>query len=171
MSPSPSNLSPIPLIRTADEITPEWATAVLQANGDLGPDDSITAVDVVSFGDAAGLLGELQRVHLTASDGADAPATFVVKFPISDPAQRGVADALGFYKREVTFYNEHTADLPFGTARCFGAVQVDQSAESTDFVLVMEDLGGLDQIDQVAGAPLDQTRCTVFVRVWGAWLC
>ncbi len=152
-------LSPIPLIRTPEEFTPEWATEVMRSNGGLAADQSVESVDAVSFGDAAGLLGELYRLHLQYSDGASGPDTVVVKFASSDPQQRGVADVLGFYKREITFYNEHTEGLPFGVPGCYGAVQADDG--TTDFVLVMEDVGYLNQIDQVAGATMEQARSAV----------
>ncbi|MDH3296202.1 MAG: ecdysteroid 22-kinase family protein, partial [Acidimicrobiia bacterium] len=148
-------LSAVPLIHSPEEISDEWITSVLRANGGLGSDEWAKAAEVASFGDAAGMIGELYRVHITATEGAEAPATVVVKLATSDPLQRGVADALGFYHREITFYNRHTGDLPFGVPACYGAVQAE---DSTDFVLIMEDLGHLDQIDQVAGATLDQAR-------------
>ena len=157
-------LAPIPLIRSADEITPEWATDVLRANGGLG-DGSVTSVTTTSFGDDAGLLGELFRVGLTYADDpqTDGPATFIVKLPSQAPEQRAMAEDLGLYLRELTFYTEHAHGMPFGVAGCFGAVMAE---DSVDFVIVMEDLGGLDQIDQVAGATLDQARIamTEFAR-------
>lgn len=151
-------LAPIQLIRTPEEITVDWMTGVLQAAGVLEDAQSLVGAEAVSLGDAAGLLGELHRVSLAYPDGASGPASVVVKLPITDPQQRGVADALGFYKREITFYNHHTGDLPFGTPRAYGAVQAE---DSTDFVLVMEDVGHLDQIDQVAGASLEQARAAI----------
>lgn len=151
-------LAAIQLIRTGAEITDEWLTSVFRASGDLTDSQSVTSHKSVSLGDAAGLLGELFRVELQFSDSATGPQSVVIKFPASDPQQRGVADALGFYTREVTFYNEHVEGLPFGVPRSYGAVQ---DTEGTDFVLVMEDVGHLDQIDQVAGASLDQARTAI----------
>ena len=151
-------LAPIELIRTGEGITNDWLTGVFRASGTIGDDDSVVEHTSTTLGDAAGLLGELFRVQPVYSPGTTGPASVIVKFPASDLSQRGIADALGFYKREITFYNEHTEGLPFGVATCFGAVQ---DTESTDFVLVMEDLAHLNQIDQVAGASLDQARTSI----------
>ncbi|MEZ5279374.1 MAG: phosphotransferase [Acidimicrobiales bacterium] len=151
-------LAPIPLIRTPEDISDAWLTKVFRASGDLDDTQSVIFSEKVSLGDAAGLLGVLYRVHPQYSDGAEGPTSVVIKFPTPDPTQRATADVLGFYKREVTFYNEHAHDLPFGVPHCYGAVQ---DTESTDFVLVMEDVAYLDQIDQVAGATLDQARTAV----------
>jgi hypothetical protein len=53
---------------------------------------------MASLGDAAGIFF---RVHPEYSKGAVGPASVVVKFPAADPGQRGMADALGFYKRHL----------------------------------------------------------------------
>ncbi len=155
-------IAPIPLIRSAEEITPEWATDVLRANGNIADDSTVTGVETTSFGEDAGLLGELFRVALTYAndtaddaDGAAGPPTFIVKLPSEAPEQRAMAEGLGLYLRELTFYTQHAAQMPFGVAGCYGAVMAE---DSVDFVIVMEDLGALDQIDQVAGATLDQAR-------------
>ncbi|MCP3937290.1 MAG: phosphotransferase [Actinomycetia bacterium] len=151
-------LAPIPLISTPEEIDDAWLSKVFRASGFLDQSQSVVFHHKQSLGDAAGLLGILYRVNPEYSDGAEGPTSAVIKFPTTDPAQRGICDVLGFYKREITFYNEHTDGLPFGTPKCYGAVQ---DSETTDFVLVMEDIAYLDQIDQVAGASLDQARSAV----------
>ncbi len=148
----------IQLIRTPEEITPPWLTDALRIDGTLGDDQRVERLHAVSLGDAAGLLGELYRVTITYSAGAAGPSSLVIKLPSTDPQQRGVADALGFYKREITFYNDYAEGLPFAIPRSYGAVQ---ATDSTDFVLIMEDVGHLHQIDQVAGASLDQARAAI----------
>ncbi len=143
-------------------------TEALRADGALGADQRVDALETVSLGQAAGLLGELYRLSPTYSADATGPASLVVKLPSTDPQQRGVADALGFYKREITFYNEHADGLPFAIPRSYGAIQ---AGDSTDFVLLMEDVGHLDQIDQVAGASLDQARAAIanVARLHAGW--
>ena len=128
----------IDLIRSPEAITDAWLTDVLRASGGLSPTQRVAGHQKESFGDAAGLLGTLYRVRPEYDGDVDGPASLVVKFPVDDPGQRGVADALGFYKREVTFYQQFTDGLPFAVPRVYGAVQ---DTETTDFVLVMEDLG------------------------------
>ena len=51
---------------------------------------------MVNLGDAAGILFRVRPEYSVVAVG---PASVVVKFPAADPRQRGMADALGFYKR------------------------------------------------------------------------
>ena len=51
---------------------------------------------MVNLGDAAGILFRIHPEYFVVAVG---PASVVVKFPAADPRQRGMADALGFYKR------------------------------------------------------------------------
>ncbi len=141
------------LITNSTQINADWMTAVMQSHGTLDSSGSITDAEVVSFGDAAGLMGSLFRATLTYAEGSDGPATVVVKLPMDDPAQRGVADMLMFFQRECTFYAERADTAPYNTAAIYGSA-ID--AETADFVLVMEDIGHLDQIDQVVGASVEQ---------------
>lgn len=130
----------------------------MRSYGTLDSSGSVSQTDVVSFGDAAGLMGSLFRVTLTYSEGATGPATVIVKLPMDDPAQRGVADMLLFFQRECTFYAERADTAPYNTATIYGSAQ---DTETSDFVLVMEDLGRLKQIDQVVGASVEQMDSAV----------
>ncbi len=147
------------LITDSSQITANWMTKVLRECGTLNASESVVGAVVVSFGEAAGLMGDLYRVTLSYSEGASGPNSVVIKLPTDDPAQRGVADILGFFNRECTFYAERAADTPYGTAEIFGCAQ--DPGDSTDFVLVMEDLGNLNQIDQVVGATIEQMDAAV----------
>jgi hypothetical protein len=144
------------MIATSDEATPAWLTRVLRTSGAIGPAGTVDDVTCVQFAQGNGLLSELFR--LTPSYGGagteGAPATLVLKLPTHDPAMRGVADALGFYRREARFYRELAADAPFRTARCHAAVEAEDG--STDFVILMEDLGPLHQLDQVQGCSWEE---------------
>lgn len=141
------------LIKSSSQINADWLTAVMRSHGTLDDSGSVSSADVVSFGDAAGLMGSLFRATLTYSEGSSGPATVIVKLPMDDPAQRGVADMLGFFKRECTFYADLAATAPYNTADIYGSA-ID--TETADFVLIMEDIGHLSQIDQVAGASIEQ---------------
>lgn len=144
----------VELIRSSAEATPDWLTRVLRGSGALGADASVTAVAAEQFAQGNGLLSELFRLTPTY-EGGDGPATLVLKLPTRDPAMRGVADALGFYQREHRFYLEVADEVPFTTATCHCTVLADDG--TTDFVVVLEDLGGLRQLDQVAGCSWDET--------------
>ena len=145
----------VELIRSKDEATPEWLSRVLRASGALRPDATVASASIEQFAQGSGLLSELFRITPAYDgDAAGAPATLVLKLPTHDPAMRGVADALGFYARELRFYRELAATAPFATATCHAAVTADDG--STDFVLVLEDLAGLTPLDQVVGCSWDQ---------------
>jgi hypothetical protein len=148
-------MSNMPLITSIEELTAEVITDLLQAADSLTESQHVTAVEPVSFGDQSGLLSYLYRVGLTYSDGAQGPATVVVKLPTDDPNQRGISDALGFYNRECTYYNVVAPTAPFKTATIFGQAQ---ATDSTDFIIVMEDLGHMERIDQVVGATLPESE-------------
>ncbi len=141
------------LIKSSTQINASWLTSVMQSHGTLDSSGSITGAEVVSFGDAAGLMGSLFRATLTYSEGSSGPATVVIKLPMDDPGQRGVADMLMFFQRECTFYAERADETPYNTATIYGSAL---EVETGDFVLVMEDIGHLSQIDQVVGASVEQ---------------
>ena len=142
------------LIRSSAEATPAWLTKVLRTSGALDERSSVVEVRVEQFAQGSGLLSELFRLTITADGaGADVPATLVLKLPTADPAMRGVADALGFDARELRFDRELAPTAPFATARCHAAIDTD---DSTDFVLVLEDLAHLRPLDQVVGCSWDQ---------------
>lgn len=141
------------MIRSSEEATPAWLTAALRASGALRADASVTAVDCVQFAQGAGLLSELFRMTPTY-EGGTGPATLVLKLPTRDPAMRGVADALGFFARELRFYRELASTAPFRTAACHAAVAADDG--TTDFVLLLEDVADRHQLDQVVGCTWDE---------------
>ena len=159
-------------LRSSGEVTPAWLTSVLRSSGALGADAAVADVAVEQFAQGSGLLSELFRLRPTY-DGAHAgaPESLVLKLPTPDPAMRGVADALGFYQRELRFYREVAPEVPFGTARCHAAIVADDG--SSDFVLVLEDLAHLRPLDQVAGCSWEQALgvldrlAAMHARWWG----
>ena len=91
---------------TMDDITPEWLTAALRAGGKAG-DCTVTAIEKVTIGQGVGILGELARLTPAYSTGGStAPKTLIAKIPTADPGGRGIAEMLGFYEKEVRFYDE-----------------------------------------------------------------
>lgn len=142
------------LISDPAQITPEWMTTVLRSSDTIDEGTSVASVDVTDIGEDGGLLSLIYRASMTF-DGGSGPASAMVKIPVPDPVQRGTADVLGFYPRELAFYSEIAPSAPFGAAAVYGAAMAN---DSTDFVLVLEDLGQLRSVDQVAGASLDDAR-------------
>lgn len=131
-----------------DEVTADWLTDVLRISGTIGPDTSVVGVEAKPFAEGIGFLSYLYRCALTYA-GGDGPNSLIVKFATDLPNQRGIADGLAFYQRELRFYRELGGRIPFRTPVPHAAIMDD---EGTDFVLVMEELVGLRGMDQITGA-------------------
>jgi aminoglycoside/choline kinase family phosphotransferase len=127
---------------TIDDVTPAWLSAAIGA--------TVASVKVEPIGAAVGFLGQLARMHLAYAGDAAGPASVIVKLPTTDEATRGLADIYRFYEREGGFYR-HLAPTPNGCGvpvpKCFAVV-----GEANDVALVLEDLQGIREGDQVAGA-------------------
>ena len=133
---------------TIDDVTPAWLTTVLHTSGALAADGAVTSVEATPFAEGLGFLSYLYRCQL-GYEGAEGPDTVIVKFATDLPNQRGIADGLAFYQRELRFYREVAAEVPFRTPVAHAAI-MDET--STDFVLVMEELSDLRHLDQITGA-------------------
>jgi len=140
---------------SVDDVTPEWLTSVLRTSGAIAESNAVVAADVAPFAVGIGFLSDLFQATLSYQDedGA-APATVIVKFATEIDTQRGIADALQFYQRELRFYREVAPELSFRTPTVHAAVM---SESNTDFVLVMEDLSAATGFDQISGASAEQS--------------
>ena len=142
------------IITTGAGVTPSWLTAVLRSSDTIGDDTTVATVEAKDLADSGGLLSELFRVTITYESGTG-PATAIVKLPIDDETQRVTADVLGFYARELAFYDQIAPGAPFDAPAVYGSAI---APDSTDFVLVMEDAGHLRSVDQRQGVSLDDAR-------------
>lgn len=142
---------------TIEEIDPRSLAEVLIASGALAAGDQIISLAHESVGAEVGLLGSLHRLRYRSRAGAD--ASVVVKLP-ADNELRGTADALGLYRREVDFYQQLSGTVPLRTPRVHLAAVAEGS---TDFVLVLEDLGHLEAADQLAGLGPEQADAAIDV--------
>ena len=155
-----------------DDVDAAWLTAVFRTSGALGPNGSVSSFTVEPFAEGIGFLSLLYKVRPTyegASDGA--PESVIVKMVTDLQTQRGIADALLFYQRELRFYREVAPTVGFGTAAMHAAIM---GEGSTDFVLVMEDLSNLRPLDQLEGVGADdavvaaETMAAFHAINWGA---
>ena len=148
-------------------ITAPWMTSVLRSTATITDDTEVATIGVKDLAADGGLLSELYRVSMTFG-GGDGPATAIVKLPINDETQRFTADVLGFYPRELAFYDQIAPGAPFDTPAVYGARLAE---DSTNFVLVMEDAGGLRAVDQLVGVELDDARTslTKMAQFHAAW--
>lgn len=140
-----------------DAVTPQWLTAV------LGTD--VTAVRAEQIAMDNGFSSLLFRLHLT---GDGVPSTVIAKLPAVSAA-RGAMELMGGYRREVAFYRDVAGRAPMATPGVYDARIADRSA---DFVLLLEDLGGWDNADHLAGLSLDRARtCLDSLAGLHAWSC
>ncbi len=148
----------IPLIGDADEITAEWLRQALAAGGSAAASE-ITEVEVEQLSDVTNALGNLYRCRLVARDGeAVDPASVIVKLPSADALAFRFARWLSLHRREYVFYRDISARGYVRTPTLFYG---DFDPRSHRFVLVLEDLGGMEAIPQVPGFDADRARHAV----------
>lgn len=139
-----------------DDVTPAWLSEVMGC--------AISAADATQIGVGIGVSSALYRVRLTGE--GDCPETVVVKLPALDEAAVFTSTVLRMYIREVGFFEELAGDSPIRVPK-YHHGQVDE--ETSRFVVVMEDLGGLRIIDQVEGMAIaDAERAVDELAAWHA---
>lgn len=134
------------VLKDAGDASAAWLTEVLRERGLLKSE--VTSVEHEAIGEGVGLMAALARLRLTYSGDEDLPDTMVVKTGAMND-NRGVAQLLDFYNREVNFYNNIGSSCPFRVPASYYG-NVDDS--TYDFVLLLEDLGDVSPVDQITGA-------------------
>jgi hypothetical protein len=87
-----------------------------------------------------------------------APASVIAKCPSMDPASRDVAQRLGGYLLEVSWYQTLANDVPVPRADCyFARIEPDH----VEFLLLLADLAPARQGDQLAGASWDELAVAI----------
>ena len=138
----------IPIPATIDDVGADWLSEALSA--------SVTAVEVEQIGVGIGVSSALYRLTLTGEGGESAlPETVVVKLPALDEAAVFTSMVLRLYIREVRFYQELASECPI---RVPAAYYSDVDTETSQFVLVLEDVGSLRAVDQIEGMGLADAR-------------
>ncbi len=117
--------------RTCD-LSADWFTSVLDGEG------AVTAVDLEPM--TIGAMCRMVRARLTWT-GPAGPAAVIVKLPTEDAATRGLAEAMRMYELEVRFYRDLAPLIGDARVPVCHLAEIDEA--SGDFVLVLEDLGGL----------------------------
>ncbi|MCK9248391.1 MAG: phosphotransferase [Solirubrobacteraceae bacterium] len=134
------------LLRTVDELTSTWLADVLGRPGLQV--DSTTAI-------GTGQMSQSHRVRFTV-DGE--PGTVVVKVASADPNSRGTGVGMGAYYREISFYREMAERIGGPLPRCHLAEYDEQDGW---FTLVLEDVVGATQGDQIAGCGIEDARAAM----------
>ena len=130
-----------------DEVTAPWLSAA------TGWDVSTLAAEQIGVG--VGVASALYRATLT---GQRCPASVIIKLPALDEAAVFTSTMLRMYIREVGFFRSLVTQSPLRAPKPF-VCELDE--ETSEFVLVMEDLGELRSVDQVSGMSLEDARTLV----------
>ena len=131
----------------AEPITAVRITELLQAAGHAVTIDRITTERV-----GTGQMGASYRVGLTVTgDRGDLPDTLVAKLADGPPEKRAIA--AGSYRTEVDFYRNIASTVSVRAPRCWASWTND---DSTDFILLLEDLAPRQQGDQIEGCSAEQ---------------
>ncbi len=155
----PMERQQIPLISDAGEITAAWMRQALAAGG-VSAASEIAAVEVEKLSDVTNALGNLYRCRLIAQNGeAAGPASVIVKLPGADALALRFARWMSLHRREHLFYRDVAAH---GCVRAPALYYGDFDERSHRFVLVLEDLGGMEAIPQSVG--IDAARARRAVR-------
>ena len=139
-----------PLLRTIDELTPGWLAAALGR-----PVSELHGAERIGTGQ----MSHSHRVMFTAQDAAaPGPESVVVKLASADPTSRATGVSLGLYFREVAFYRALGARIGEPLPRCHAAAY--DPGEGW-FTLVLEDIVGAVQGDQIAGCSVETAATAV----------
>jgi hypothetical protein len=136
------------VIEGPGSITPTWLDAVL---GTAGTPASVRQVDSTPVG--TGQMALTVRLQVAHADGSR--RTLVAKCARSDVATDLSRMA---YSKEVAFYQDLSHRVAIRTPACHYAAIAD---DVPSFVLVLEDMAGARQGDQIAGCSADEARAAV----------
>ncbi len=157
-------------IPTVNELTTTWFTELLRSSGDIDDATSVASAEISRFGSDESMMSALYRASLAYDGPTSGPASLIVKLASDSPEQRFVAKMTKFYEREIRFYNEIAAKMTVAVPRCYLA-QID--TEDQSFVLVLDEVAGWRQVDQIVGVGYDdavaalQELADLHVPFWG----
>lgn len=144
-----------PIPERGSALTADWMGQALAAGGASNL-PAITNMEVEDIGAGAGALSEILRCTLRyEDDGPGVPGSVVVKLSSSDNKSLRIARLLGMYRREYSCFRQLAPHLPIGLpALLYG----DWEEAGHRFVLVLEDLRGMEAMDQISGASAARAR-------------
>jgi len=143
-------MPPPALLRHASDVTPEWLTSVLRRAGRLAEGASVRSFEAAPIG--TGQMADTTRFALALDEAGSGPASVVGKFASADDQSRGTGLALRAYEVEVRFYREVASRIG---ARVPTTYLAEVEPETGWFTLVMEDIAGGEQGDQIAACRPD----------------
>ncbi|MBL6752580.1 MAG: phosphotransferase [Nevskia sp.] len=140
----------IPVVRP-EAVTPSWLTQALRQRGVDATVESLRAEVVI-----AGYVGDCRRFFITykGTPPPDAPPTVFGKFTSGDALAAESGKKMGFYRREVMFYQQ----LAHRTRIRAPAAYVAEIDADDNCVLILEDLAPATNRDQVEGCTVDEAQ-------------
>jgi hypothetical protein len=154
--------------RDPDDLTADWLTDTLASTGAL-IQGHVTSCETQLLVSDKGMTGPIARVRLTYDrDVLDAPRSLIAKFSASDPEDRALIHGMGFYEREVRFYEQLAGQSRLRIPRCYFSAL--DPAEGLA-LLLLEDLAAARNGNWVAGCSLAEAELAVhalapFHAVW-----
>ena len=149
-------------------ITASWLNQALSA-GVASDLPALKEVDVEVVGAGVGLMGEVLRCRLTYEDDApSAPDSVIVKLPSSHPKNLKMSKLLQLYKREYSFYIRLAPHVPIHVAALYYG---DFEEKTHRFVLVLEDMRGMETGNRIEGATERQAKVAIraIARLHGSY--
>lgn len=143
-----------PIPKRGSALTIGWMQRALDAASGAGL-PAIADMLVEDIGSGSGALGEILRCTMEyRQDGGEAPGSVVVKLCSSDRRNARVARLFDMYRREYGCFRLLAPHMPIRLPTLlYGAWE-----EPHRFVLVLEDLRGMEAADQISGASPSQAR-------------
>ncbi len=131
-------------------LTVDWLEQALSASGGI---PSIRDIAVEDIGAGSGALGAILRCTLIYCDevrrSPETPESVVIKLSSSDKRSLRIAKLLSMYKREYFCFRQLGPSIPMGLPELLYG---DFDNASHRFVMVLEDLGYMERMDQIIGA-------------------
>ncbi len=138
---------------TTNEITAEWMTEALRGSGIIDSSVSVTEVLTDAANVGVGFMGEVATVGVRYDgDAGDAPTRMVAKFATQSPEIKTMMHPTRVYEREHQFYEQLASSTPVRTPDVYHVTcNTADEPLAEEYLLLLEDLGGLVLGDQVAG--------------------
>ena len=145
---------------TTSELTAEWMTDALRGSETIGPDTSVEAIDIDLGAAGVGFMGEVAGVDITyRGDATGAPTRVMAKFATNVPEIRTMMHPTRVYEREHRFYEQLASETPVRTPEVYHVTcDVSDDPMAERYMLLLEDLGGLELGDQLAGVSPEQAE-------------
>ena len=138
------------VIDRPEQLSAAVVSDLLAETGRLPSGARVDRISVEPVG--TGQMADTVRIRL---EGEGVPATLVAKFASSDETSRATGKMMRAYEVEVSFYAELAERV---TTRVPEALFCALDTEAGTFTLLLEDIVGASQGDQIAGCSVDEAR-------------